>query len=535
MTRTDADTDAEADRRLDEVARAYDDALPAGEADDFALGGAGSSGPDRTDVHVVAADFADPTGTWPRSGSFGYGLSAARARVAARAELVEEMLLSQHLRELPRTRDSHHALHERLGPGGVVDPLALTLPAGTVVDHDAPRWWLPATRVRTGETVLVPAEFAAAYPVDLDWQDPDERLITVITNGCGAGDTPERALGHALGELLQRDGNATAFRALDRGIVIDTGPDDELVRDPATRALLAHLRDVGIRVVPKLASTAFGVTDLHVVGHDVMGERSDGGGRGGEPPHPIAVTACGEAADPDREVALQKALLEFCAARVRKSFAHADLDRVRPLAPASYWERELAHPLPPQEARAFEAMRDWTGRDVAGLRSLLEPTVLAERSRVRFDELPTVEHLESPAARLDDLLGRLADFDVLAVVASAEHATAVKVIVPGLEVETMSYGRIGRRGVQRLLGRAADPADPAHGLVGLGEPPHPGALPVPMPDVEARLLARRGGDGRAWLDRERVDRAVGELYPLYREPSRHAVGRAAAGEEVELR
>ena len=526
------DTAAEADRRLDEVARAYEDALPAGEADDFALDHS-----DRTGVHVVAADFADPTGVWPRSGAFGYGLSAARARVAARAELVEEMLLSQHLRELPRTRDSHHALHERLGPGGVVDPLALTLPAGTVVDHDAPRWWLPATRVRTGETVLVPAEFAAAYPVDLDWQDPDERLITVITNGCGAGDTPERALGHALGELLQRDGNATAFRALDRGIVSDTGPDDELVRDPATRALLAHLRDVGIRVVPKLASTAFGVTDLHVVGHD----------ESGEPPHPIAVTACGEAADPDREVALQKALLEFCAARVRKSFAHADLDRVRPLAPASYWERELAHPLPPQEARAFEAMRDWTGRDVAGLRTLLEPTVLAERSRVGFDELPTVEHLESPAARLDDLLGRLADFDVLAVVAPAQGdgaqrsstrgggTTAVKVIVPGLEVETMSYGRIGRRGVQRLLGRAADPADPAHGLVGLGEPPHAGALPVPMPDVEARLLARRGGDGRAWLDRERVDAVVGELYPLYREPSRHAVGRAAAGEEVELR
>ncbi|MFC5063578.1 YcaO-like family protein [Actinomycetospora atypica] len=527
MTSTDADADtsAETDRQLDAVARAYDDALPAGEAGDFALGGPGSSGLDRTGVHVVAADFADPTGAWPRSGSFGYGLSAARARVAARAELVEEMLLSQHLRELPRTRDSHHALHERLGPGGVVDPLALTLPAGTVVDHDAPRWWLPATRVRTGETVLVPAEFAAAYPVDLDWQDPAERLITVITNGCGAGDTRERALGHALGELLQRDGNSTAFRALDRGIVIDTGPDDELVRDPATRALLAHLRDVGIRVVPKLASTAFGVTDLHVVGHDVAGE----------PPHPIAVTACGEAADPDREVALQKALLEFCAARVRKSFAHADLDRVRPLAPTSYWDRELAHPLLPQETRAFETMRDWAGRDVADLRTLLEPTVLAERSRVGFDELPTVEHLETPAARLDDLLGRLADFDVLAVVAPAEHAYAVKVIVPGLEVETMSYGRIGRRGVQRLLGRAADPADPAHGLVGLGEPPHAGALPVAMPDVEARLLARRGGDGRAWLDRERVDAVVGELYPLYREPSRHAVGRAAAGERVELR
>ena len=53
---------------LDAVTRAYDDALPAGEAGDFTL-----DGTDRTGVHIVAADFADPGGTWPRSGSFGYG------------------------------------------------------------------------------------------------------------------------------------------------------------------------------------------------------------------------------------------------------------------------------------------------------------------------------------------------------------------------------------------------------------------------------------------------------------------------------
>ncbi|MDL5156315.1 YcaO-like family protein [Actinomycetospora termitidis] len=502
---------------LDAVAQDYTDALPPGETDEIELRDA-----DRTGVHVVAADFADPSGHWPRSGSFGYGLSVERARVAARAELAEEMLLSRHLRTLERTRDSYTALRGRLGDGGVVDPVRLTLPAGSAYDPDAPRWWLPATRVRTGETVLVPAEFAAAYPVDLPWQDPAERLTTVITNGCGAGDTVERALGHALGELLQRDGNATAFRALDRGIVIDTGPDDELVADPDTRALLAHLRGVGVRVVPKLASTAFGVTDLHVVGYDAVGD----------PPHPIALTACGEAAHPDREVALQKALLEFCSARVRKTFAHADLATVHPLAPASYWDREFAQPLPPQEARAFRAMQDWTARDADDLRGLLEP-VLAEHTRVRFDELPTTA-VGHPVAVLDDLMGRLAEFDVLAVLADEGPACTVKVLVPGLEVETMSYGRIGRRGVDRLLDRAADPHDPAFGLVGLGDPPHAGALPVLLPDDEAARLADERGSDRAWLDRDRVDAVVGDLYPLYREPSRHAVARVAAGEEVEL-
>ncbi|WP_018334675.1 YcaO-like family protein [Actinomycetospora chiangmaiensis] len=519
---------------LDAVARAYTDALPPGDTDEFDLRAA-----DRTGVHVVAADFADPTGTWPRSGSFGYGLAPDRARVAARAELAEEMLLAVHLRGLERTRDSYSALRARLGDDGVVDPVRLTLPAGTAFDPDAPRWWLPATRVRTGDTVLVPAEFAAAYPVDLPWQDPAERLTTVITNGCGAGDTVERALAHALGELLQRDGNATAFRALDRGTVLDLGPDDEQVRDPDTRALLAHLRRVGIRVVPKLASTAFGVTDLHVVGHDVAGDA----------PHPIALTACGEAAHPDREVALQKALLEFCSARVRKTFAHADLATVRPLAPADYWDRELATPVPPQETRAFTTMQDWTARSADELRDLLEP-VLAEHTRVRFDELPTTD-VGGPVALLHDLMERMAGFDVLAVLADGggesggdgarrsptgtDRGCAAKVIVPGLEVETMSYGRIGRRGVDRLLDRAADPHDPAFGLVGLGDPPHAGALPVVLPDDEAARLGDERGDDRAWLDRDRVDRVVGDLYPLYREPTRHAVARAAAGEEVELR
>jgi hypothetical protein len=112
---------------------------------------------------------------------------------------------------------------------------------------------------------------------------------------------------------------------------------------------------------------------------------------------------------------------------------------------------------------------------------------------------------------------------VLALVADAGSAVTTKVIVPGLEVETMSYGRIGARGVERLLERGSD-------LVGLGAPPHPGAAPVLL-TAEGR--ERLGGD--AWLDRAAVDRTVGELYPLYREPTRHAVARAAAGEAVDLR
>ncbi len=119
-------------------------------------------------------------------------------------------------------------------------------------------------------------------------------------------------------------------------------------------------------------------------------------------------------------------------------------------------------------------------------------------------------------ALCDELAGRLsaAGLDVLYVDHSPEDAAergvhVVKAIVPGLEVETMSYHRIGERNARRLLERGSD-------MVGLGEP-HAGALPVRLTaEAEARL------GGPVWLDPAAVDRAVGELYPLYREPEYHS-------------
>ena len=78
----------------------------------------------------------------------------------------------------------------------------------------------------------------------------------------------------------------------------------------------------------------------------------------------------------------------------------------------------------------------------------------------------------------------------------------------------MSYGRLGERGVRRLLERDDDRA----GLVAVGDaPPAPG-----WPRVHLTSVAQERLGGPAWLDRARVDAVVGELYPLYREPGRHA-------------
>ncbi len=462
-------------------------ALPPGERGDFPI-----TSLDRLGVPVVAADHAGP----PRAGSFGYGETEEQARTGAYGELVEGLLLHHHLRALTPRRASYAELRAE----GAVDPRELVLPAGTVVDDAQPRDWLPALRWRTGETAWLPAEFCASSGADVPWlTDP---LITVITNGSGAGDTVERAVAHGLLELLQRDGNGTAFRALDRGAVLDLGPDDAAVADPVTRELLDRLRRAGIEVLPKLASTQFGLADVHVVGID------------DDPAaEPLAVTACGEACHPDREVALRKAVLEYAAARSRKVFAHAPLDRLRPHAPADYWERELAAPVAPQEPRALAAMREWSRCSAADLRARLEPTVLSQRTTVAFTDLPATP-VTGPADLLDLLLERLAGFDVLVVPAAGDGAVSAKVVVPGLEVETMSYGRIGARGVAELL-------EQDRGLVGLGAPPHPGAAPVVLTD---RGRDELGAD--AWFDRALAGQIIGELYPLYREPSRHALARS---------
>jgi len=167
----------------------------------------------------------------------------------------------------------------------------------------------------------------------------------------------------------------------------------------------------------------------------------------------------------------------------------------------------------------------WTAYDAAGLRVLLAGTVLSRRSTVALADLPTASPVGSRAL-LDEVVARLgaglpgsevlvADFP------SADGSVhAVKAVVPGLEVETMSYGRIGERGVRRLLARDDDRS----GLVAVGgRAPGPGWARVHVtPAAEQRL------GGPAWLDRPRVDEVVGELYPLYREPGRHAAPLAAA-------
>ena len=462
-------------------------------------------GLDVLDVPLHSAWLVPGPGV-PTGSGLGYGATAPEARTGALGEMAEAVLSTLRLAGQERRQASYAELRREGVP--VQDPRTLCLEAGSGYDEDRPLQWLPMTRLRDGEPVLVPAELVASSAADLPGAPPpDGWLTTVITNGQGAGLDVPRATAHAVLELLQRDGNAVAFRAMDPGVVLDL----DGLRDPDSLALLAGLDRAGIEVQVHLASTDLGVVDVVAVG----------GARAGDEPTPVMATACGEAAHPDREVAVRKALHEFAAARGRKAFMHGPLDAVRAATPPGYLEQwEAAHPLDraAEEPRAVDAMLDWVRLGTPALVDLLRGTVLAHRSTVRLAELPTA----APDDLAAHVVGRLHEegLDVLVDVqpAAVGDAVAVKAQVPGLEVETMSYGRIGERGVRRLLDRE----DP---LVAVGRRPDgPGWGAVHLTDDARERLG-----GPAWFDRAGVQERVGALYPLYREPGRHVVGRLLAG------
>src|SRR4051794_26257856 len=159
---------------------------------------------DRTGVSVVAA-------VWTGSGpvptdvhGVGYGPTWAAASVGSLGEVAERVVTAAKLRTLPVRVATYRELSARCGPGGVADPLTLTLSAGSDYHPDRRIGWVPAVRWRTGEQVFVPIEYVANDPSGVPAALPSP-LITPITNGLGAGDSVERAVGHALLELVQRD------------------------------------------------------------------------------------------------------------------------------------------------------------------------------------------------------------------------------------------------------------------------------------------------------------------------------------------
>lgn len=485
---------------LPDAARAYLDALPRGRVTGFPLAPLDRTGVPAWKVALFLDEAEHLPGNMPSG--YGYGLTDDEAIIGAVAEIAEAICPTLRLMQAPKRLGSYHDLAREVGRAGIVDPLTLCLPAGSPVGRDTPLAWTEAVRARTGEPVLVPMDVAATDVFELP--PGYEPFTTLITNGLGAGPDLDWAVGHGLFECLQRDGNGLVFRALDQGVLLDLPPD----LDPETRALLDRLDALDIEVLPKFATDAFGLTNLYVVGYDREG-------RG--PRVPIMLSACGEACDPDRNRALRKAVLEFCSARVRKTYGHGPLEEAKRVAPPGYVEEFVARALPTlehEESRALSAMMDWARTDAEALKGCLKESVFSVRAHRDFASLPSTP---LPDARARGRFARerleAEGFDVLYVDGSPRGGSVgvAKVIVPGLEVETMSYYRIGERNTRKLLERDSP-------LIRFGEESDT-LRPIRLtPEAVERL-----GGRQPLLDTALVDRIVGPLYPLYREPEAHHV------------
>lgn len=428
----------------------------------------------------------------------GYGLSVESARLSGLGEVAEGALSAARVAALRATavRGSRAELVERFGRSAVADPLTLCLPAGSAYSPAMPLHWVPVQRVRTGEQVWVPLEFVASETSEMAG---GPALIQPITNGLGAGLDPARPVAHGLLEILQRHTNGLRFRALDvKSAVIEAAELPESVR-----RLVDALQARGVDPVLKHARTELGVCSTYVMGFDT------------EPAFPVMLSACGEAAHPSAEVSLTKALLEYANSRARKAFFFGSGPLVRAVAPEAYWDG--LDPEPANESRAVAAMAAWRDLSPADLEALSAPdrSTGVSYSDVLVSGVGSLGGsvaLATTEALVRYLLDALGDHDVLASPTRVGEVSVAKVIVPGLEVETLSYGRIGELGVRTAL---ADDLD----LVRLQD--GPSGEHVDRVRLTENAEERLGGP--AWYSYAVAERLVGPRYPLYREPVRHSI------------
>ena len=451
------------------------------------------SGLDRLQIPVTSCSLA-VHGRFAHHGN-GYGVTEEAAQVSGLGELAEGVVSAVGL--AGRRAESRWASYAELvaaeGRDRVADPRTLGLPAGSAYTDAMPLVWLPVIRIRTGETVWLPEEFVASEPGEITGPSS---LITPITNGLGAGLDEDRAITHGLLELLQRHTNGLRFRALDRrSPVIDPETLPDGVQD-----LVERFAAVGIRPVLKHAATTLGVTSTYAMGVDPS------------PAAGIRVTAGGEAAHPSAEVSLTKALLEYANSRSRKAFCFGDREDVRRVAPAGYWD--YLGEVGPGEPRAHAAMSAWRDLGTERLRTLTAPDQSASvpYPDITLGPVASEDQAQLRDHVLDALSRDVIAHDVLVARTEVDGVVAAKVVATGLEVEILSYGRIGELGIGDALAGELD-------LVRVQPEPtgtHVHRV-VLTPEAEERL------GGPAWYSYDVAAQLVGPLYPLYREPPRHSV------------
>lgn len=445
----------------------------------------------------------------------GYGNSVEEAMVGALGELSETFHVHNALKTAPTCEAiSYHSMVCSFGQENVIDPLTICLSAGYPYNENLPLRWVAVTRFGDSAPCWAPRELVAYSGFSYDTHSSNveikngtsaARLFPPVTCGMGAGMGLHQALSHGLLELLQRDGNCTAFRAMDRGIDIDL---DE-IKSEEVIITVSHLKTLGLNVRAKLASTEFGMVNMYVVAEAAPGID-------GTEMFPLMVTACGEAVHPDREQALRKALHELISSRSRKTFMHGPIAKIKAFVPTQYINSHIESvKFQNEELRALTEMAGWLSKSQAELNGLLEKTVFSSRQTVRFSSFPSSSKnlISESGVFLKDLADRVAAQNIQLFYfdgspSALDGPKVVKAIAPGLEGETLSYWRLGERGAKRLLSQGS-------ALVSQNFP-QPQHMLIPLrPAVEEAL------GGKVFFKLPEWERILNGHYPLYREPAPH--------------
>ena len=453
---------------------------------------------------------------------FGYGAGETGASLGAWGEIMESYFADRFIRRAPRIKASFAQL--KADGRSTIEPPLLCLNAGSNYSSDRELTWIEINNLSGAEDknkTLVPLEAVAVYPSHAAEIAAENLLFRPITNGLGAGSNLAQAIAHGALETVQRDGNCVTFRAMDLGQRVEL----DAVKSEETRELLEFLDGENIEIIPKLAGIVAGIPVIYVVGYDRDLNRAE---------FSMQISACGEAAHPDREIALNKALREYISGRARKHFMHGTLDKLARVAPPEYVEKMITGDIGKQESRALAAVLDWAQASNGEIFRRIEKPILETRSTIKFSDLPTREfaggdweailaHLQKQfAAQLDTEI-LYADFSD----AAPEGIYVARAVVPRMEGETMSYGRIGRRNLERLLERQKSDAS-IETIVGFDNDARPAnALKIHLTETDAGIYPN------AWLNPEAIEKQVGEFYALYREPESFSVGRILqkSGEE----
>ena len=414
------------------------------------------------------------------SDGFGYGPTLAAAQASAWGEAVEWHLGPRVVS--PRVAHPGHVFRPCVRLGGPCSiPCRSASPLAAATRTTTPPWngWKPAAIPRKNLCWCPWNSWRARFADLGPGFDRAAALAVPITNGLGAGLTqsPTRSR-TASWNCCNATATACITARWTGGCSLTSARTSSRCATPRTRALLQTLDAAGIEILVKLADDSFGLANLYVVGYDRDPTLA---------PQAVSLSACGEAA-----ASRPRTRAGQSPARIRvrpRPERHSTTGRSRRFGrrPRRATWRRLARRRCAVRTTApcarCNAGCGWT----TPLTSRKSATRFSTRAPgLRFDELPTMAVPDSGAllALLTERLAQ-AGLEIYCVdfTPPGSSVVALKAIVPGLEVETMTYQRIGARNLRRLLARGSP-------LVGVGAGPASGGGLADPP------CARRRGDFR---------------------------------------